>query len=201
MITRRKYTNAEKTLVFKLVLFVIILTSVTSFSHIKIIIDSFETALIEEKINKMSSELEVEGQLFKNKFNELINDLYFFANVPPIQGIIRSKKAGGVDPLDDSTIEHWKARLNHLFSELLKNNPDYFQMRFIGIADGGRELVRVDRSGPEKSIRIVPENELQKKGHRPYVFEVVQSGVEKVFFSQIEYNRENLGEISILQLL
>jgi len=50
----------------------------------------------------------------------------------------------------------------------LAAKPVYTQFRVIGIADGGREIVRVDRSGPHGAIRNVPDGELQRKADSYY---------------------------------
>src|SRR4029077_8787428 len=72
----------------------------------------------------------------------------------------------GIDPEDHVSWAAWRRRLElHLAGDLAVK-PGYSQFRFIGVEDGGRELVRVDRSGPDGSIRVVPEAELKQKGDR-----------------------------------
>src|SRR5262245_49034135 len=44
--------------------------------------------------------------------------------------------------------------------------PSYSHFRLIGIRDGGREIVRVDRRGPDGAIRVVPDAGLQRRGDR-----------------------------------
>jgi PAS domain S-box-containing protein len=46
--------------------------------------------------------------------------------------------------------------------------PDYAQLRIIGIADGGRELVRVDHGGSGGTVRIVPDAELMQVGDQDF---------------------------------
>lgn len=54
-------------------------------------------------------------------------------------------------------------------------------MRLIGIADGGGEIVRVDRSGPGGAVRIVPAAELQQKGDRGYFRDALAPPVNGVY--------------------
>ena len=54
------------------------------------------------------------------------------------------------------------------FLAILSAKPEYAQLRIIGLADGGRELVRVDRGGPGSAVRIVPDAELMQVGERDY---------------------------------
>ena len=75
-------------------------------------------------------------------------------------------KAGGIDPIDGVSERRWRDRLASRFAAELEAKPAYAQFRIIGLEDGGRELVRVDRSGPNGAVRIVPGRELQPKGER-----------------------------------
>jgi len=78
--------------------------------------------------------------------------------------------------------------LQKVFSRLLDTNPTYFQVRLIGAADSGRELVRVDRI--EDAIVIRQPYELQQKGARYYVSDTLQMGPGETFISHIDLNRE-----------
>jgi hypothetical protein len=81
-----------------------------------------------------------------------------------VDGIVRSTLAGGADPtFAGMTVRRWHDGLGVRLTAELNAKPAYYQARFIGIADGGREIVRVDRSGPGGAIRVVPDAELQQK--------------------------------------
>ncbi len=54
------------------------------------------------------------------------------------------------------------------FASILRAKSEYTQLRIIGTADGGRELVRVDRKGPGGTSRAVPDAELMRVGERDY---------------------------------
>src|SRR5450756_998888 len=51
-------------------------------------------------------------------------------------------------------------------------------------------MVRVDRSGPDGTIRIVPDNELQRKEDRPAFTETIRLPAGEVYVSAVELNRE-----------
>lgn len=53
-------------------------------------------------------------------------------------------------------------------------NPGYYQVRLIALADFGLEQVRIDRDGT-KLVRVVGDD-LQEKGHYPYVFKAASGG-------------------------
>ncbi|MEP6838793.1 MAG: PAS domain S-box protein [Bradyrhizobium sp.] len=54
------------------------------------------------------------------------------------------------------------------FSAIMRAKPDYDRLRVIGSADDGRELVRVDRTGPENATRVVPAGELIQQSAQDY---------------------------------
>ena len=83
-----------------------------------------------------------------------------------------------------------KKRIASRFVAELTAKPEYSQFRIIGIADGGRELVRVDRMGPGGAIRVVPDVELQRKGDRDYFKAAIQLPAGQLYASPIDFNRE-----------
>ncbi|MDZ7937876.1 MAG: CHASE domain-containing protein [Rhodoferax sp.] len=114
--------------------------------------------------------------------------LMFLANTPPIQGLVRAEKTG-LDAQANSTRELWQLRLQQIFSAFLVSNPEIYQARFIGLADGGRELVRVQRNAGR--IEVVPESALQKKGSRDYLLETQRLSANETLVSSVDLNREN----------
>src|SRR4051812_1817926 len=85
----------------------------------------------------------------------------------------------------------WRRRLGIRFAAELASKPDYLQFRVIGIDDGGRELVRVDRSGLDGTIRMVPEAELQREGDQDYFRRAIALPASDVFVSPIGLSRKS----------
>jgi diguanylate cyclase (GGDEF)-like protein len=75
-----------------------------------------------------------------------------------------------------------------LFQRMLETHPEYFQMRLIDAADHGLERVRVDRDA--NGVVRIEGDELQEKGHYPYVFETVRLPPGAVFVSRAGINHE-----------
>ncbi len=75
-----------------------------------------------------------------------------------------------------------------LFQRMLETHPEYFQMRLIDVADHGLERVRVDRD--DSGVVRIEGDELQEKGHYPYVFETLRLPSGTVFVSRAEINHE-----------
>src|ERR1700740_3104725 len=81
------------------------------------------------------------------------------------QAIVRCRLAGGVDPIDGTNEAVWRARMAARYVAELIAKPSYRAFSMVALADG-REIVRVDRSGPDGSIRVVPDAELTQVNDR-----------------------------------
>ena len=123
-------------------------------------------------------------------------DVTTFASRAVVHGMITAHFNGGIDPVDHLTESTWRERLLSRLVVELGAKPIYSQFRFIGIEDGGRELVRVDRSGPNGAVRVVPGAELQRKGERPYFKETIGLPENEIYVSPIDLNQER-GAIEI----
>jgi PAS domain S-box-containing protein len=110
-----------------------------------------------------------------------------------IEGVVRARIADDVDPVTGTPSDVFKKRIASRFVAELSAKPEYSQFRIIGIADGGRELVRVDRMGPGGAIRTVPESELQRKGDRDYFKAAIQLPAGQLYASPIDFNQEDGG--------
>ena len=129
-----------------------------------------------------------------NSIHALRRDVVFLSHTPPVQGMIRAFRNRGYDETDKSSLDGWKKRLQNIFSEFAKARPDYYQIRYIGIANNGKELVRVDmKSG--KAMVTLPER-LQEKSGRGYYQSIKKLKKGEVYLSKINLNRE-WGKIEV----
>ena len=153
---------------------------------------------IEELVGKeqqtLSAEAELAAKQLTADLQHLRQDTLFLSTVAPIQGIVRARAADGIDPTTRISEEEWRQRLTMLFEAMLKYRPDYFQIRFIGVADNGKELVRVERNGSR--IVVTAKQELQSKGDRYYVGDTMALPPGQVYMSPIDLNREH-GQIEV----
>jgi hypothetical protein len=145
---------------------------------------------------------ELQGRLIKQanfKASELQRyigtirrDVLFLSRTPPVQGIRRAVSSQGYDSRGVSSLEHWKQRLQAVFKSFMETHPGYFQIRYIGVADNGRELVRVNRQNDQVTV-LTPER-LQQKGNRYYFRNALALNANEVYLSAIGLNRE-YGEV------
>ncbi|MDP5031344.1 ATP-binding protein [Paraglaciecola sp.] len=116
------------------------------------------------------------------------NKLQFLFSTPPIAGIARAINNGDIDPLDGTTSEQWKVRLHTILKAFIKTNPEIRQIRLIGQADNGKELVRVEKLNNQ--VVVTPEGLLQEKGREGYFQAVANLEANQNYTSDITLNRE-----------
>ena len=135
------------------------------------------------------------NQLFFREIEGMRQNVMALSEMPPVEGIINaSRNISGFDSLGNSGLEFWKLRLEQVFSAFIATRSYYFQLRLIGVADMGRELVRVDRIAGRAVT--VPEQNLQLKGDRDYFREAIKMKRGQVYLSPINLNRE-YGRIEV----
>lgn len=144
---------------------------------------------LENSVEGLGAETRLFALRLGNAYLELENDATVVSALPPIGGIIRVRANSAMDLPDQSTEAQWRSRLETIFVSMMDVRGAYTQMRFIGIADHGRELVRVNRtaSGYER----VSVGQMQQKENEPYFQAALQQGGDSVIYSDVTFNREH----------
>ncbi len=139
------------------------------------------------------TDLQAEARVVASRMSEAFRTTHQNAEIvsftPPIEGLARAAENGGVDPLDGSTTELWRSRLERIFTALMAANPEYTQVRLIGFEDNGRELVRVNRT--PLGLEPVEFADLQEKGAEPYFAVGATLPLGDALSTRITLNREN----------
>ncbi len=153
--------------------------------------------LRKQSVDQMALELLRLTGSFQDNIDRMRADVSLIANSDPIHGYQRAIEGQGYDEERNMTLGLWRKRLELDFEFLLKQRPDYLQVRYIGLARGGLEYVRVERH--KTGIAITPKDELQPKGKRPYVYETARLPVGSQHLSEVELNREHGSIVMPLQ--
>ncbi len=154
--------------------------------------------LLSSKLDESVDALLLLEESVKFEIDQLKSDVKFLASTPPVRGILRARNNQGIDPVDKSTEKLWRSRLSTIFEEMLYAKGRYSQIRYIGIADEGREIVRVNKSGARVS-QVVQRN-LQQKGNEDYFKEIIDISSSKIYLSDFSLNKE-YGKVTIPEKL
>ena len=118
-------------------------------------------------------------------------DLAGFRASNAVYSIMEARLNRGNDPASGAAEAEWKRTLALRLTAELKAKPNYYEFRYIGIEDGGRELVRVDRSGPDSAVRLVEDAELQRFGEEDFFKKTIGLPDGELYISPIDLLREH----------
>ncbi len=128
------------------------------------------------------------------RIDSLRRDVQFLARTPPVQGIVRASLDKGFDRQEGVSTAFWNQRLVENASAFAETHPEYYQIRYIGVADNGRELLRIDVQ--DGRVLVTPPDKLQAKGDRDYFKATLQLKPGEVYLSDINLNQE-FGKIEV----
>ncbi|QAU44459.1 PAS domain S-box protein [Bradyrhizobium guangzhouense] len=141
-------------------------------------------------IPRVLERVEAQSRLLANNLEAYVagvrGDLIGYRSAAAINGLIRAHAGGGIDPLDNVSEQTWRDRIAARLAAEIEAKPSYGQFRIIGLDDDQRELVRVDRSGPNGTARIVPNSELESKSERSYFQETIRLAPGEIYVSPID---------------
>ena len=152
---------------------------------------NLEAAIVPAEMTRLDARARMQAAVLDSHVRWARADVLAATGSTALDSYLHAHFAGGTDPRDGSKEAVWLDRFARVLVSQLKAKPEYNQFRLIGIADGRREILRVDRSGAGGTIRIVPDGELQQKGDRPYLKNTASLPRGEVYVSPIELNQEH----------
>jgi PAS domain S-box-containing protein len=156
---------------------------------------SMETAILPGELDRVETHADALASELEAYVESARADVLTFRAATSVDGIVQASRAGGVDPRDGRPETYWRDRLAGRFTAELAAKPSYLKMRLIGAADGGREIVRVERAG-DSAISRAGDDELQRDGERDYFTKTIGLAAGEVYVSPIDLNRER-GAIAV----
>ncbi len=148
--------------------------------------------LLQLMIREREAHIHQQATQFSILIDDTISQMTILAQLPAMQGLIRTR-IDTIDPEDGSSRNiDWRDRLATSLTALVKTNPLILQARVLD--ERGQEIVRVN--AVDGQAARVPEHELQNKNGREYFRKSVLLSPGQVYVSPIDLNVEN-GEIEI----
>jgi PAS domain S-box-containing protein len=147
-----------------------------------------ERLLTEQISNEVAIESNLVEPMIEQLYSQSHSDILFLSRTPPIMGMLKSMQEG-----DDDNYKLWKNRIEQIFSQFLINKAFYYQIRYIGVANNGQELINVRN---DYHSVIIPRSRLQQKSTRPYYNATINKDPGQVYFSKIELAK-NHGQIEL----
>lgn len=132
--------------------------------------------LVDSAKNELLTATQVLARRITSARQEVTRNLQIVAAQPETLATLEDRNPANAD------------RVAALFKSIMQANPGYFQIRLISAAKNGMERVRVDRD--QGALMRIAGEDLQEKGHYPYVYESLALPAGATYLSRIVLNRE-----------
>ncbi len=172
--------------------FAVLLAVVPMFAFSSFVLMRVSTTMKQYAVKEADDTIEALRLSIEQNLDVFKTDVLTIAQYPPLAGLYRAERHGGVDPIDNSTAEHWTARLTKLFSDYEFLHRGVLQVRWLDA--NGMERLRVDRG--ETGPYAVAAHRLQDKSDRAYFTRVKDLPPGRVYVSSIDLNIER-GEVQV----
>ena len=152
---------------------------------------SLEQALLPRVLDRIETHSRFLASDLQSYVRGARSDVATFRSHAAVNGMIHAHFNGGIDPVDHLSETAWIERLQTRLVADLEAKPAYSQFRVIGMNDGQREIIRIDRSGPNGAVRIAPKAELEQEGDESYFKNTIRLAADEIYVSPIDLNLEN----------
>ena len=148
---------------------------------------NLEQAILPRVLDRIETHSRFVANELESHVRGVRGDIATFHGLAAVAGLMRAGANGGIDPTDGTTEAVWRERLEGRLAGQMGLKPAY-SLRFIGVEDGHREIVRVDRSGANGAVRIVPKTALKQVGDAPYFRKTIKLAPGEVYVSPVDLN-------------
>ncbi|MBI5265567.1 MAG: PAS domain S-box protein [Bradyrhizobium sp.] len=161
---------------------------------------SLERALLPRVVDR----IEAQSQLLATELESYVagarGDIASFRSTA-LNSLIQAHLAGGRDPVEKTTEKTWHDRVATRLVAMVEAKPAYAAFRVIGLEDGAREIVRVDRSGSSGAVRVAPESELQQTSQQAFVTETGRMSLGEIYVSPLTLEQDRVqGAMPIIRI-
>ncbi|MGY4366455.1 PAS domain S-box-containing protein [Bradyrhizobium sp. LB1.3] len=147
---------------------------------------SLEQAFLPRVLDRIETQSRLLASQLEVQTDGARADIVTFRSRAAVRGMIDAHFNNGIDPTDHLSEKNWRERLLPQLVAVVGANPTYAKFRVINI--DGSEYLRVDRSGPTGSVRIVPDDGLQNKDERFFFQEAIKLSEDQVYVSPVDLN-------------
>ena len=151
--------------------------------------DRIESTVVRREETRLDRTVALAARELRTEIDHAASDVRVAAHSPSMAGTIEALTHENGDTARTLSATAWEDQLANVFRAMLAANSSYLQVRLVGIADGGREIIRLERTA--EGIVRVPKNELQSKGDRPYFKSTLAGKSGVICVSEINLNREH----------
>ena len=144
----------------------------------------FYNSFINLELNSVTHESELITQLFNKESDELIEDVRLLANIPAVWELVYALQNN-----DEAQLVLIREQIEHLLSQFLNNKSDYFRVRYVGVGNIGKEILRVEK-GASGELIYAEEEALGYEAVMPYFQDAIHLQYNEVYLSGIQLDKQ-----------
>ncbi|HEY6527512.1 MAG TPA: PAS domain S-box protein [Cellvibrionaceae bacterium] len=186
--------NARASLSFRIIAGVLLLLLLATTIQIYLSNQLVRHSVLAELQAQLEAKADSSAKELHYRIDRLYRDVIFLSQTPSAQGIVRASNNNGFDALEQQNTAFLINRLQDRLAAFLNANPEYFRARFIGVADSGREIVRVQSSAGK--IEVARDDQLQQKADRDYFAATIKLKPGETYLSDFNLSQDN-GKIEV----
>jgi len=172
----------------KLSALIVSVVALTAFAINEVYLRGSNQILTDRAVSDLAQETEFFKYPLDNIVSELKDDVQLISRLQATLGLMRARLHNGIDPEDRSTRAQWEDRLATTFVEMLRTREHYRRIRFIGVADGGRDILRVERFGNQ--IERLSDAKLQRAADEVFFRDALSLAPGEVYLSEVNLSRD-----------
>ncbi|WP_181902503.1 cache domain-containing protein [Chromobacterium violaceum] len=138
--------------------------------------------------NRLASLAQLRLEMLSQSLERYSQSVRFLADTPPVAGLARASLGQDFDAEEQSSGELWRRRMAAIFQAFAATAPETLQLRLIGAADDGRELVHV-LNRPNGAVSLPP-SAMQRKNASDYYKQAIRLSPGEVYLSDIRLSRD-----------
>ncbi len=146
-------------------------------------------AYVRERHADLEAGLHAEKVRLNQTVDTLRKDVLFLSRLPAITEIMRAAQDHPGGARDVGMIASWGKRMGGVFAAFSSAHPSYYRIRYIGVADAGRELVRIDNRNGQ--VEIASPDRLMARGDRDYFKDAMGLRDGQVGLSEFDLSQES----------
>ncbi|HUI96472.1 MAG TPA: PAS domain S-box protein [Xanthobacteraceae bacterium] len=157
---------------------------------------SIEPAILPDELDRVDRDARALSTRLQFTIESASADVLTFRAAPTLDAIVRAELAGGINPTDGRTAAQLLDGYANPVMAKLAANPAYARIRVIGAADGGREILRLERSSASGALERIPDAALRRQSERPYVRDSIDLAEGEVYVGGIDL-KQRAGAIEV----
>jgi CheY-like chemotaxis protein len=150
-------------IISKLTGLVVSAVALTAFAVNEVYVYGSNQILTERAIRDLKEEAKFFRYPLNSRIDRLKDDVLLLAELQATRGLVDAASHAGADPATQKPLAEFEERLGTTFVEMLRTRKHYRRIRVIGVADGGKDILRVERFGNQ--IEVMPESRGKRSGN------------------------------------